>query len=412
MQRIIVLGAGFAGLWSAVGAARALDERGIGPEQVEVTVVNATRWHSIRVRNYEADLSDARVPLADILDPIGVRLVVGEIVGLSVADRSVSCVAGGQPSQFAYDRMVFALGSRLARPRIPGLREHAFDVDTYDAAVRLGAHLAELVRKPRSAGRGTVLVVGAGLTGIEVATEMPGRLRASLAADPKARTRVILADRAEMIGSDMGESARPVIAEALKALQLETRPGIGVAMIDAGGATLTTGERIDAETVIWCAGMEASPLTACFPVVRDRFGRLPVKSTLKIDGLAAEFAAGDVAWFAIDGTHSCVMSCQHGRPMGRFAGHNVVCDLLGEPMMPLTIGWYTTILDLGAWGAVYTEGWDRKVVAQQAIAKRTKETINRHRIYPPCSRDPQEILAAAAPIVQAAPTYTQPVVAQ
>jgi NADH dehydrogenase FAD-containing subunit len=61
MQRIIVLGAGFAGLWSAIGAARALGERGIGPDQVQVTVVNATRWHCIRVRNYEADLSDARV---------------------------------------------------------------------------------------------------------------------------------------------------------------------------------------------------------------------------------------------------------------------------------------------------------------------------------------------------------------
>jgi NADH:ubiquinone reductase (H+-translocating) len=407
MQRIIVLGAGFAGLWSAVGAARALDERGIGPDRVQVTVVNATRWHCIRVRNYEADLSDARVPLADILEPIGVRLVVGKVVGLSVADRTVTCVEGSQPSRVAYDRLVFALGSRLVRPPIPGLREHTFDVDTYEAAICLGAHLAGLVRRPRSAARDTVLVVGAGLTGIEVATEMFGRLRVALADDPKAQPRVILADRTEGIGSDMGESARPVIAAALKALHVETRPEVAVAAIDAGGAMLTTGERIDAETVIWCAGMEASPLTACFPVARDRFGRLPVKPSMKIDGLAGEFAAGDVAWFAIDGTHACVMSCQHGRPMGRFAGHNVVSDLLGEPMMPLTVGWYTTILDLGAWGALYTEGWERQVVAQRAIAKRTKETINRQRIYPPLSRDRQEILAAAAPIVQMPPAYAQ-----
>ena len=405
MQRIIVLGAGFAGLWSAIGAARALDQRRIGPDRVEVIVVNATPWHSIRVRNYEADLSEARVPLADVLDPIGVRLVVGQIVDLSVADRTVRWAANRELSRLAYDRMVFALGSRLVRPPIPGLSEHAFDVDTYEAAMLLALHLAGLVLRPRSAGRDTVLVVGAGLTGIEVATEMHGRLSTALAADPKAEPRVILADRAGRIGSDMGESARPVIADALQALHVETRPGIGIAAIDAGGAILTTGERIDAQTVIWCAGMEASPLAACFPVARDRFGRLPVQPTLKIDGLAAEFAAGDVAWFAIDGTHSCVMSCQHGRPMGRFAGYNVVCDLLGEPMLPLAIDWYTTILDLGPWGAVYTEGWGREVVAQQAIAKRTKETINRRRIYPPLSRDRQEILAAAAPIVQAPPAY-------
>jgi hypothetical protein len=128
VQRIVVLGGGFAGLWSAIGAARALDERGMGPDRVQVTVMNATRWHCIRVRNYEADLSDVRVPLTDVLDPIGVRLVVGEVVGISVVDRTVTCVESGRTSQLAYDRIVFALGSRLVRPPIPGLREHTYDV--------------------------------------------------------------------------------------------------------------------------------------------------------------------------------------------------------------------------------------------------------------------------------------------
>jgi NADH dehydrogenase len=241
---------------------------------------------------------------------------------------------------------------------------------------------------------------------------MPARLGAVLAAHPKAEPRVILADRSERIGSDMGESARPVIARALAALGVQARPGISVAAIDAGGAILGTGERIEASTVVWCAGMQASPLTALFPVARDRFGRLPVTPNLKIDGLAAEFAAGDAAWFAIDGTHDCVMSCQHGRPMGRFAGHNVVCDLLGEPMLPLAIDWYTTILDLGPWGALYTEGWDRRVVAQQAVAKRTKETINRQRIYPPRTRDRRDLLAAAEPVVQTPPAYGKAPAAQ
>jgi NADH dehydrogenase len=76
-------------------------------------------------------------------------------------------------------------------------------------------------------------------------------------------------------------------------------------------------------------------------------------------------------------------------------------------MLPLTIEWYTTILDLGGWGAVYTEGRDRRVVAQQAVTKRTKEMINRWRIYPPLSRDRWEILAVAAPIVQMPLAYGQ-----
>ena len=77
------------------------------------------------------------------------------------------------------------------------------------------------------------------------------------------------------------------------------------------------------------------------------------------------------------------MSCQHGRPMGRYAGYNVVGDLLGEPMLPLRIPWYVTVLDLGPAGAVYTEGWDRPVVRAGREAKATKQTINTQRIYPP-----------------------------
>src|SRR5260370_41611769 len=113
------MGAGFAGLWAAVAAARALDEHGIGRHRVAVTVVNATPWHSIRVRNYEADLSGTRVPLADVLGPIGVQLVVAEIVDLGVADRTGTCAAAGQAFQLAYDRPVLALRRQLGRPPIP-----------------------------------------------------------------------------------------------------------------------------------------------------------------------------------------------------------------------------------------------------------------------------------------------------
>ncbi|MGO4725331.1 MULTISPECIES: NAD(P)/FAD-dependent oxidoreductase [unclassified Inquilinus] len=395
MQRILILGAGFAGLWAAAGAARALDALGVGPDRVEVTLVNRDAWHGIRVRNYEADLDAIRVPLASVLDPIGVRLVEGEVTGIDLARRSVRCTVAGAEMALPYDRLVFALGSGLARPAIPGLAEHGFDIDTFAGARRLADHLAGLGGQPASPGRDTVLVVGAGLTGIEAATEMVDRIGPS--------GRVILADHAPQVGSDMGDSARPVIETALAALGVETRMGVSVAALDAGGATLSTGEVIPAATVIWCAGMRASPLTAQFPVERDRLGRLPVDPTLKITGLGAEFAVGDSARAMVDDSRASVMSCQHSRPMGRFGGHNVVADLLGQPLLPMRIEWYTTILDLGAWGAVYTEGWDRQVAAQGAAAKQTKQIINRQRIYPPLTGDRRAILDAAAPVIQAPP---------
>lgn len=390
-ERILVLGGGFAGLWSALAAARA---REVFDADLEIVLLNDTPWHSIRVRNYEVDLSDTRVALDDVLGPVDVHRLQGTVTAIDVRNRRVDYAVDGVARSIGYDRLVFALGSRLARPPIPGLAEHGFDVDTYDGAMRLNSHIADL-----NAAASTVLVVGGGLTGIEAAAEMPGKLRAVGVTKP----RVILADHAPRIGSDMGAEAMPVIEEALRSLGVEMRGGVSVTAVDAGGAMLEGGERIEAATVVWCAGMRAHPLTSAFAVERDRLGRLPVDPTLKIRGLQAEFAAGDVASFLIDGTHGCVMSCQHGRPMGRFAGHNAVCDLLGQPKLPLAIGWYTTILDLGPWGALYTEGWDRKLVSSGATAKRTKELINRERIYPPRSGGRQALLDAAAPTVQTPP---------
>ncbi len=107
------------------------------------------------------------------------------------------------------------------------------------------------------------------------------------------------------------------------------------------------------------------------------------------------------AW--IDDEHLSVMSCQHGRPMGRHAGYIVISDLFGEPTLALRIPWYVPVLDLGPAGAVYTEGWDRVVVSQGLVAKATKRVINTRRIYPPLTGERADLPAAAAPELQARP---------
>jgi NADH dehydrogenase len=396
MKRIVVLGGGFAGLIAAVGAARKLAERKIGKDDIAVTLVNRDPWHSIRVRNYETDLSDVRVRLADVLGPIGVEVTIGDVAGIDPERREVA-VAGGTLS---YDRLVFALGSELLRPAIPGLAEYGFDIDTFDAAAKLAAHLSALPARPPSPGRFTALVVGGGLTGVEMATELATRLR-DLAGGEAAR--IILADRAARIGSNMGDSACAVIEEALGSLGVEARPGVTVASVDAAGVRLASGETIAAQTVVWCAGMRAHPLAASLPGEHDRFGRVAVDRFLKIAGTTDIFAAGDAAMALVDGEHPSVMSCQHARPMGRIAGHNVVCDLTGEAPIPLEIGYYVTCLDLGAWGAVYCQGWDRQVAVTGAAAKETKRTINCERIYPPRTGIAADILASGAPVTQAPP---------
>ncbi|MBV8921050.1 NAD(P)/FAD-dependent oxidoreductase, partial [Bradyrhizobium sp.] len=329
-----------------------------------------------------------------------VKHVLGEVEAIDVARLQVTVKTGKAQEMFAYDRLVLTLGSELVRPPIPGLAAHSFDVDTYASALRLDAHLAALARQPTSDARSTVVIVGAGFTGIEVATEMPAKLdRAGVTG----HRRIVLVDPSAVVGATIGQNARPVINEALSALNIETRLAVIVTSVDASSITLSSGEVIATDTVVWCAGMRASPLAAGLCSERDRSGRLMVDPFMRASGLKNVFAAGDVASCIVDGVHATVMSCQFARPMGRFAGHNVVADLFGEPMLPLNIDWYVTVLDLGKWGALYTVGWDRLVRTTGASAKSTKLTINHERIYPPRSGSRADLLAAAAPTLQAPP---------
>ena len=120
-----------------------------------------------------------------MLDPVGVAHVTATVTAIDPAAHTVT--ADGRAHR--YDRLVLAAGSQVARPDIPGLREYGFDVDTYDAAMRLDAHLRGWPPVRRHRPRATVVVVGAGLTGIETACELPDRLRATVRRDGAATGR-------------------------------------------------------------------------------------------------------------------------------------------------------------------------------------------------------------------------------
>src|SRR5258705_13084902 len=127
----------------------------------------------------------------------------------------------------------------------------------------------------------------------------------------------------------MGGGVCSVIEGALASVGVAPRAGVAFTAMNWSSALLSTGKKTPAATVVWCAGMRANPLTELFPVRRDRFGRVPVDHFMRVDGMANTFAAGDAAHAIVDDRHNSVMSCQHARPMGRFAGYNVVCDFVG-----------------------------------------------------------------------------------
>ncbi|MNZ33430.1 NADH dehydrogenase-like protein [compost metagenome] len=395
-QHILIVGAGFGGVWSALSAARLLDQH--GRSDVAISVLAPQAELRIRPRFYEPDVHQMKAPLGDLFKAVGVNFIQGAAEQIDVAGKRVSYTdAQGQRSDISYDRLVMAAGSGVWRPDIDGLNEHAFDVDQIESAARLEQHLKSLATLPESAARNTVVVAGGGFTGIETATEMPERLRAILGAD--AKVRVIIVDRGARIGAALGEGISPTIIEASEALGVEWRVNASVAAVDADGVTLADGERIEANTVIWTVGVRASALTAQVPGERDGQGRLHVDRHLKVKGQEHVYATGDVAYAATDELGNfAVMSCQHAIVLGRHSGNNVAADLLGVEPTPYSQPNYVTCLDLGAWGAVYTEGWDRQVKLLRKEAKDLKTQINTTWIYPPAA-DRATALAAADPLI-------------
>lgn len=394
-QRILIIGAGFAGMWAAFSAARLLDQAK-KDKAVEVALIAPEPALHVRPRFYEVNPTAMQAPLKDVLAAVGVGYIQGSVQHIRPDKHEVEATGpDGKGFTLAYDRLVLATGSKLVEPPIPGLKEHSFNVDTLANAAKLDTHLAALKNLPDSPARNTVVVAGGGFTGIETATEMPARLRAILGEG--ADVKVIIVERAPDIGPDLGAEPRPLIMEALKELGIIWKTNASVTGIDADGLTTSTGERIEAKTVIWTAGVRASALTAEVDGERDAFGRLHVDSELRVKRVPTIFATGDVAYAAVDdaGNHA-LMSCQHAISLGRHAGHNVVADLIGHPTRPYSQPKYVTCLDLGAWGAIFTEGWHREIKLRGAEAKALKRQINGEWIYPPRA-DRAEIFAAADP---------------
>jgi NADH dehydrogenase len=380
-QRILIIGAGFAGMWSALSAARMLDQAK-KDAAVEVALIAPEPMLHVRPRFYEVNPTAMQAPLKAVFDTAGVKYIQGSVQHIRPDKHEVEATGSdGKSFILSYDRLVLATGSKLFEPPIPGLKEYSFNVDTLAGAGKLDAHLAALKNLPDTPARSSVVVAGGSFTGIETATEMPARLRAILGEN--ADVKVIVVDRAPNIGQELGAGPRPLI--------------MLVTSIDADGLIASTGERIEAKTVIWTAGVRASSLTAQIDAERDAFGRLHVDSELRVKRVPTIFATGDVAYAATDdaGNHA-LMSCQHAISLGRHAGHNVAADLIGHSTRPYSQPKYVTCLDLGAWGAVFTEGWHREVKLRGAEAKALKHQINSEWIYPPRGNR-AEIFAAADP---------------
>ncbi len=343
-------------------------------DRVSITLVNPDRALVIRPRLYEADLSGVRVPLRDVLSPLGVEQRLARVETVDT-DRRNLILGGGSPGELEYDQLVLCAGSWL---RLPDGFESVHCADTYEQAVALHEAVAGLGEHPGATP--SVTIVGAGFTGLELAAELADMLRA---AGVPSGARVHLVDQARAVAPEFGPSSRAVIEGALRSLGVQIHTGVAVSHADGDGVTLADGKRIDSSITVWAAGPTASALNEQLGLPLDEQGRVEVDRHMAthIDGV---WAAGDSVRVTVDGEHLALMSCQHAMPQGRQAGENAAAAAIGRALGEYRQPMYITCLDLGSAGALLTRGFEREIVlAAGAHAKRFKRFINRSNIYPP-----------------------------
>ena len=360
-HRLVVVGAGYAGLLAAKRLAHKLRH-----SDVTVTLVNASDRFVERVRlhQFAAGQRWAAPSLRQQLSDTSVQLVVGRVTAIDTTGRSVCMDVA--PGAIGYDTLVYAVGSRARLDDVPGAVEHAYAVADLEQATRLRHRVAEI------AFGGTVAVVGGGLTGLETASEL---------AESYPELRVRLVTGADDVGSGLAPRARTHLRRALDRLDVSVHPRTVVAAVREDGLDTREGASFAADAVVWTTGFRAPELARAAGFATDGSGRMLVDATLRSVSHPEVYAIGDAAaGVSVSGTPSR-MSCQAALPMGRGVADVVAARLAGREPEPVRIGYAFTNISLGRRDGVvqFTHADDRprRFVLTGRAAAAFKEAVVR-----------------------------------
>jgi NADH dehydrogenase len=296
--RIVVIGAGFAGLNFCKSFPRGL---------AQITVVDRTNHHLFQPLLYQVATAGLAVP--DIAQPVrsilskrgDITVLMDEVTAIDLATRRVQCRAAA----LDYDYLVVAAGGRTSYFGHPEWEKHAPGLKSIDDAVRvrreiLGAfERAETIDDPVEQRRLlTTVVIGGGPTGVELAGAFSELQRHVLAGDFRrvnpGVARVILVEGSSRVLGQYSEELSAKARKQLEDLGVSVWVGTRVADIREGEVDLQGGETLRAGNIIWAAGVSGSPLAAMLGVQPDRAGRVPVQPDLSIAGHPEVLALGDM----------------------------------------------------------------------------------------------------------------------
>lgn len=325
-KHILILGAGFSGITSALSAAFFLEKD--RRADVSITVISTLPVASAMHGMEASGLRKMDALRESLRTASRIKFIMGVATQVEAPSHRVIYTSGaGINVWITYDKLILATGSRIVKPNLEGV-EHAFDINPLDETSCLEKHLAALDHYPASDARNTIVICGGGFSGIESATRIIARLRTRWGENTKIN--IVVVDERPQKSSGLMHKDEAVGHIMSVDQRLTWFFNARVASLDTNGITLEDGRRIGSKTVVWTGGYRASELTRHIPAERDCLGRLHVDHHLQVIGNPNIFAIGDVAFStATDDGRYPTFLYQVATSMGDLAGHNVVADILG-----------------------------------------------------------------------------------
>ena len=336
-KRVLIIGGGFAGIAAAHALKRA---------DVEITLLDRRNHHIFQPLLYQ--VATAVLAPSEIATPIrqletkqeNLRVILADVTGINIGVRTVEALCPGSGSRkFEYDFLIVATGMRPSyfghdefAANAPGLK-NLNDALLIRTKILSAFELAESTDDEKERARlMTFVLVGAGATGVELAASIAHLVLVTLRKnfrniDP-ARSKIVLLDGGARVLPTFAESLSHKVAKRLGKLGVQVLTGVKVEKVDEQGV-VAAGARIASATVLWTAGVAASPVVKMLGTKTDRAGRAFVGPFLDVPDAPDVFVAGDAAAMTQDG-HPVPGVAQAAIQQGRFVGRLIATRVRGR----------------------------------------------------------------------------------
>lgn len=356
-HRILVLGAGYAGALAAGALARRLR-----PSGVDITLVNAVPNFVERIRLHQLAVGQTLPdrPLRDMFAKTDVNVVIDRVTSLEVDAHQVTLEAGGAVD---YDSLIISLGSTQAPPALEVEGDTVRTVASHSEALRLRDSLSAL-----DPGR-SVVVVGAGLTGLEAVTEIAE-------SRPDLDVSLLTGDE---IGANLSAKGARHVRAVLSRLGVTVHERARAGRVTPDALLTEDGRSLPADLVVWTTGFVTNPLAAASSLATSEDGRIVVGRTMRSVSHPDVRAVGDAAWALGHGDKPLRMCCASGNALAWQAAEGVVADLSGGRAPSVPRAYVAQCISLGRRDGllqiVRPDDTPRELVLTGRLAARNKEFV-------------------------------------